>query len=252
MTTSIITNFPTYPNYRTVTQLQHDHPSNYCTVQWRQGILLVKPLGQVKQPYLTCVDQHESLVECLKLSPVSKVRIDPKLGEAKVRLWADACEQAMKPIYLQIPPERSSKLNGSSLVLLRLIEWIVALIFLVTLSPIILGLVLLMRVYSPETIFSREWHVGVRGKLFRVIKFRTTEEITPLERWMRKYGLDNLPQLLNVVRGEMSLTSSRCFPLEDAIRLSPQEQQQLNKLPGMLGSSEVATSNLLHLNSQIL
>lgn len=246
MTTSIITSFPTYPNYHTVTQLQQD-PSTYCTVQWRRGLLLVKPFGKVKQPYLTSLDEHETLVKCLKHSPVSKVRIDPKLGEAKVRLWADACEQAMKPIYLQIP-SRASELNGSPLALLkRLMEWIVALIFLVTLSPVILGLILLMRLNSSEAIFSREWHVGVRGKLFRVVKFRTQVGITPLDRWM-----ENLPQLLNVLRGEMSLIGSHCFSLEDAIKLNLQQQKQLNKLPGMISSSEVVTTDLLHLNSQIL
>jgi lipopolysaccharide/colanic/teichoic acid biosynthesis glycosyltransferase len=70
---------------------------------------------------------------------------------------------------------------------------------------------------------------------------------------MRKYNLDNLPQLFNVVKGEMSLIGPRCWTLEEAVRLSSEKQRKLNKLPGITGSWEVETnSNKLHLDSQTL
>ncbi|ODG96499.1 sugar transferase [Nostoc sp. KVJ20] len=233
MTTSII---PTLQNLYDVTQENQDN-RGYCTLQWRRGKLLVKVPGQVKQPYLPALDSKRSLVECLQHSPVSLVSIDPKLGEASLRFWADACEEAQKPIFLSIPTGKKLPFRQ----LQRLIDWIAALGLLLLLSPVMLGLIVLMQVYSPGSLFCHEWRVGERGKLFQAMSF-CTYNTTSLERWMSKYNLNNLPQLFNVLRGDMSLTGSRCWTLEDAV--------QLNKLPT---SWEVeAQSHLLHLDGQTL
>lgn len=280
MTISII---PPLENYYTVTKQDQDR-SSYCTLHWRRGQLLVKAPGQVLQPYLPSLNKEQSLVKCLEHSPVSLVRIDPKLGEYWLKVWASACEQASKPIFLRIPSaEHLSKQGSPWRSLQRLFDWIVALVFLLAVSPVMLILVLLMRVYSPGTFFEREWRVGKRGKLFRAIKFRTTavnkktledkamsdssplcvyacannfylteeeQNVTRLGHWMRKYNIDNLPQLFNVLQGEMSLVGPRCWTLEEAVRLSSEKQRELNKVPGITGSWEVETSNKLHLDSQ--
>ena len=277
MKSSVIPTFN--KTYYAVTQQHQDHPSPYCTLQWRRGQLLVKSPKNLQQPSLAALNTEQSLVDCLKNSPVNLVRIDPKLGEAKLKLWADACLQAKKPIFLQLPSANKHPKPSSSQLwwLKQLINWIAALVFLPVVSPVILGLVLLIRFYSPGSPFSREWHIGERGKLFQVIKFRTTvaegkqhqlevikyhnrlcdsandKYTTLLGRWMRKSGLDNLPQLLNVIRGEMSLVGPRCYTLAEAVRLTLDEQQQINQLPGMLNLAPVkAESNLLDLDSQVL
>ncbi|MCC5652727.1 sugar transferase [Nostoc sp. XA013] len=239
MTTSII---PTLENLYDVTQSHQDNRGD-CTLQWRRGKLLVKPPGQVKQPYLPALNSKRSLVECLQHSPVSLVSIDPKLGEALLRFWADACEEAQKPIFLSIPASKKLP-NQPFRQLQRLIDWIVAFVLLLLVSPVMLGLIVLMQVYSPGSLFCHEWRVGGRGKLFRVMRFHT-QNTTPLERWMGKYSLDNLPQLFNVLRGDMSLTGFRCWTLEDAV--------QINKLPEITALWEAdAQSHLLHLDSQTL
>ncbi|WGV28235.1 heterocyst development glycosyltransferase HepC [Halotia branconii] len=253
MTVSIIR---TIQNYKAPQQPQ-DHRSPYCILQWRRGQLLVKSTTQANQLYLPSVDNEQLLIECLKHSPITLVSINPKLGETWLRFWAEACEQAHKPIFLRIPsgkklPKQSSK---SLMWLQRLIDGILASVLLLLTSPIILGLMILMRMKSPRSIFSREWHVGERGRLFRAIKFDTTAKHKGaiLGRWMRKYGLDNLPQLFNVLRGEMSLLNSHCWTLEDAIYLGLVGQKQLNKLPVITSSWDVQTdSNLLHLDSPTL
>jgi lipopolysaccharide/colanic/teichoic acid biosynthesis glycosyltransferase len=234
MTISII---PTLQNHYTLSEQHQDHRSPYCTLLWRRGQLLVKSPRQVKQPYLPSVYNEQLLVECLKHSPVKLVSIDPKLGEAWLLFWAEACEQANKPIFLRLPSGNQRLKQGNSFTkqLQRLIDWIVALVLLLFVSPVMLGLVLLMQVYSPGSIFSYEWQVGERGKLFQAMKFRTTEghKITPLGRWMRKYNLHNLPQLLNVVQGERGLVRSHCWTLADAVQLSS------ISVPEMIGSWQV-------------
>lgn len=223
--------------YFPLDQQQRDKHLPQCTLKWRHGQLLAKQSQQFEQPQLPLLNSEQRLEECLKHSPVSLVRIDPDLGETGVRLWADACEQANKPVFLRLPAANPLSRQRSPLMSLkRLLDRSVAALLLLLLSPVILGLVLLMRIYSPGPIFFREWHVGERGKLFQLWKFRTDDPlITRLEPWVRKYSLDKLPQLFNVLRGEMSLVGPRPWTMYDAVRISQEERQQLNVLPGITG-----------------
>lgn len=242
MTTSKV---PTLPTYSRLAQHQHNHLP-HCTLKWRQGQLLVSLEQQVEHPYLPSFENEQWLVKCLSHSPVRLLRIDPALGEANLNCWANASEQANKAVFLRLPTAYNRK-RCSDWWLKRLIEWSAAALLLLVLSPVILALASLLRVQSPEPIFSRQWCVGERGKLFRLVKFRTSimnaysiehqmmgnqkslqkpedeNSITLLGRWMRKYKLDELPQLFNVLRGEMSLRGSRPWTLYDAVRLDTQE-----------------------------
>jgi hypothetical protein len=217
MTISIIPNLQNH--YTPSAEPEQDYPSPYCTLLWRRGQLLVKSPGKIKQPYLPSLYNEELLVECLKHSPVRLVSIDPHLGEAWLKFWAQACEQANKPIFLRLPSGNQRLKQGKPLP--RVIDWILTLVLLLLISPVMLGLVLLMQVYSPGSIFSYEWQVGEQGKLFRAFQFRTTEghNITPLGRWMSKYNLHNLPQLLNVLQGDRSL-GRHCWTLADVVGLT--------------------------------
>ncbi len=218
-------------------QQQDRHLPRYM-LKWRQEQLLVMPSQQAQHIDLRGMENQQWLVACLKHSPVRLIRLDLALGETELRLWADACEQAKKPAFLRLPAgcALARQRSALSLWLKRLIGWSASAILLLTLSPVILGLVLLMLVYSPGPIFFRKWHVGERGKLFRLIEFRKDAlPITPLKNWMHKYSLNKLPQLFNVLRGDMSLVGSRPYALSDAVRLSLEERRRLNALPGLLG-----------------
>ncbi|WP_071189448.1 heterocyst development glycosyltransferase HepC [Trichormus sp. NMC-1] len=226
MTTSII---PNLHNHSTIPQQHQNYHSQYCTLQWRRGQLLVKVPGNLKQPYLPSLDNKQLLVECLKHSPISLVSIDPKLGGTSLRFWADACKQAKKPIFLspvfgkKLPKQDQQTLRTIQ----RLIDWILAFFILLLVSPVMLVLALLMQLYSPGLLFSYEWHIGEKGKLFQVIKFCTTgkDNITFLGFLMRKYRLDNLPKLLNILRGDMSLIGSHCWALADVVQLGLENEK---------------------------
>ncbi|ALF51734.1 sugar transferase [Nostoc piscinale CENA21] len=212
----------------------------YCTLQWRRGQLLVKSPGKFQQPYLPALENQQLLIDCLKHSPVNLVSVDPKIGETWVKFWADACKEAHKPMFLYGYSENLLFKQNSNPWgwFLRLFDLIAALFLLLLLSPAILGLLMLLQITSPDSLFSSEWYVGERGRLFQAIKFSTTSKpkLTPLIRWMRKSGLENLPQLFNVLRGDMGFIGSRYWTLTTAIRLSSEAQISLNQLPVMTKS----------------
>ena len=245
-------------------------------VKWRQGQLFIKLSQQANEYNLSIIEDKQFLVECLKNSSAKLLRVEHNLGETKIKVWADASEQAKKVVFLQLPSNNKlpNKQGRISWVLKRLIDWVGAALLLLALSPFMLGLILLISIYMPGPIFFRQWRVGQRGKLFQIIKFRTMvvdaeklhhqvmgnqtglhkliddPRITGLGRWMRKYSIDELPQLLNVLRGEMSLVGPRPWALYDALRISPEGQKRLNALPGITGPWQVgARSNLLDLEA---
>lgn len=223
--------------------VEQQHSNNYlphCILKWRQGQLFVSLGKQDKQPYLSAFESEQQVVECLKQSPVRLVRLDPNLGEAVLNRWADACEQANKSIFIRgsIAQKLSRMTRRQSQFrqqLKQLIYWIVAFLLLILLSPVILATAILICIYSPGAIFSRQWQIGPQGKLFRLLKFRTTVvnddfRSTGLVRWMCKYNVDKLPQLLNVLRGEISLRDSHPLTLSEAARFNLEGQPELSTL----------------------
>jgi lipopolysaccharide/colanic/teichoic acid biosynthesis glycosyltransferase len=107
----------------------------------------------------------------------------------------------------------------------RTIDLISGLLGIIILSPVLLVIGALIKAYDGGPIFYTPWRVGLRKKLFRMYKFRTMvvnadrlggpttktkdPRITPIGHWLRKFKLDELPQLKNVIAGEMSLVGPR-------------------------------------------
>ncbi|MFB2879946.1 heterocyst development glycosyltransferase HepC [Floridanema aerugineum] len=253
-----------------------DYSAPKYILKWRLGKLLVSSHQGTNQPYLPALENRELLVKCLTYSPVRMVLLDPDLSEAQLRLWADACEQANKPVFLRLPSAQGlpRMRNPIGWAFKRLFDWSVAALLLTVLTPLMVALAILIRSNSPGPIFYTQWRVGERGKLFHILKFRTMIvdaekfhhqvmanqkglhkckddfRVTSLGRWMRKYSLDELPQLFNVLRGEMSLVGPRPWALYDAVRISKAGQKRLNALPGMTGDWQVkARSHLLDLDA---
>lgn len=244
-----------------------------CALMWRQNQLLVRSPGQSDSEMSPSGDR---LTECLERSSVRLISLTPDLGEDQLRLWADASTQAGKNTFLRVPstPELPNKQAALWWTLKRLSDRLLALVMLVPLAPILLAIAVAIAFQSPGPVLFAQWRVGERGRLFRIYKFRTMivgaeklhhqvmghqdglhkqendPRVTPLGAWLRKYSLDELPQIFNVLRGEMSFVGPRPWALYDAVRIRPEFQHRLNALPGITGEWQVtARSHLRDLDA---
>jgi lipopolysaccharide/colanic/teichoic acid biosynthesis glycosyltransferase len=131
----------------------------------------------------------------------------------------------------------------------RLFDFTAATIALVLLSPVFLLIAVFLRATSGGPVFYSGKRVGLRGKVFKMHKFRTMvvdaaqlggsctraddPRITRSGHWLRKFKLDELPQLLNVFLGEMSLVGPRPEVEEYVQLFTPEERAILSVRPGI-------------------
>jgi len=149
-----------------------------------------------------------------------------------------------------------------ALVVKRAVDVVGAALLLVLASPLLVVISLFIRVSSRGPIIFRQERSGFHGRPFRMYKFRTmvadaeqrrsevlhlnemdgpvfkaTDDprCTWLGRLIRRYSLDELPQLVNIVRGEMSLVGPRPLPLYEASRIKGAQRRRLAMRPGLTG-----------------
>lgn len=126
---------------------------------------------------------------------------------------------------------------------------------IVLLAPLFLWLTIRIRRDSAGPALFRQNRAGIEGRPFQVLKFRTMRtdadpygdspqsghdpRITPLGRWLRETSLDELPQLINVARGEMSLVGPRPLYIQQIAEWNPRQRARLLVKPGLTGLSQI-------------
>jgi lipopolysaccharide/colanic/teichoic acid biosynthesis glycosyltransferase len=111
---------------------------------------------------------------------------------------------------------------------------------------------------SPGPIFFRQERAGLHGRLFRVVKFRTMvddpdgnplfpddDRITSAGRWLRRLSLDELPQLVNVAVGEMSIVGPRPTLPYQVERYTAEQRRRLDVRPGLTGLAQIKGRNAI-------
>jgi sugar transferase EpsL len=129
----------------------------------------------------------------------------------------------------------------------------------IVISPLLLVVALLVLTFLGSPVLFRQQRPGYRGKPFFIYKFRTmtnrrrpdgsllpdAERLTPLGRFLRAASLDDLPQLWNILRGEMSLVGPRPLLMQYLELYTPEQMRRHDALPGITGWAQVNGRNAL-------
>jgi exopolysaccharide biosynthesis polyprenyl glycosylphosphotransferase len=167
------------------------------------------------------------------------------------------------PLFKLRPPV----FEGIDYALKRMFDLVISTVLLLVLSPVLLAVAIAVKLTSSGPVIYRSARPGMAGRPFDCFKFRTMREhsdqvqldlealneqtgalfkirhdprLTSVGRFLRRFSMDELPQLVNVVRGEMSLVGPRPLPMRDFHRLEEWHKKRYLVLPGITGLWQVS------------
>jgi sugar transferase (PEP-CTERM system associated) len=226
-------------------------------------------LGQITDLKKICDEYNPTrivvgMAERRNRLPVQEL-LEIRFGGVMIEDAADTYEVALRRVCSRkIQPSQlifSSELGPRphAIAIQSFYSFIIGVLGLVLLSPLMLLTMLLVRLTSKGPVLYRQRRVGVNGKIFTVFKFRSMyvdaeartgavwakkddPRITPVGKWLRKLRLDELPQMWNVVRGDMAIVGPRPERPEFVDVLAhqiPYYRQRLAVKPGITGWAQI-------------
>lgn len=150
----------------------------------------------------------------------------------------------------------------------RSLDVLIAIAMLVSLSPVLVLVALLIKATSKGPVFYRQLRAGEYGETFRMIKFRSMivdaehkglkfevakydDRITKIGRLLRNWGIDELPQLFNVLKGDVSLVGPRAARADQIEHFTKDELRRMTMKPGITGWAVVNGRNQIDWKKRI-
>lgn len=183
----------------------------------------------------------------------------------------------MNTLYSQPSINTVTEVSNHYPVLKRGMDVLLSMIAVLVIGPLLPLLVVAIKMDSPGPVIFRQWRYGYQGTQFRIWKFRTLyrdqshttggcqvspqdQRVTRLGAFLRAYSIDELPQLVNVLRGQMSLVGPRPHAVDHHDHytgLIPHYETRLDVIPGMTGLAQIkgcrgATPELQHMQERFL
>ena len=139
----------------------------------------------------------------------------------------------------------------------RIFDFVFSLIALICLSPIFLIIAVIIKVTSEGPVIFKQKRPGLNREIFEVYKFRTMkpgsetmiagkevlsddDRVTSIGKHLRRFKIDELPQILNVIKGEMSLVGPRPQRIDYLDQYTSEELKRFKMLPGLTGLAQVS------------
>lgn len=143
------------------------------------------------------------------------------------------------------------------LLIKRIIDFIASLLILIGLSPFFIIIAIIIKTTSKGPVIFKQQRPGLNQQIFEVYKFRTMkpgsetmiagkevlsddDRVTGIGKYLRRFKVDELPQIMNVLRGEMSLVGPRPQRVDYLDQYSKEELKRFNMLPGLTGLAQVS------------
>jgi len=146
------------------------------------------------------------------------------------------------------------------------IDYVGAIFLLILISPLFIIISIILFFQNKGSVFYLQDRNGKHGRVFKVIKFKTmndavgvdgkllpnSERLTPIGRLIRSTSLDEIPQLINILKGEMSFIGPRPLPVRYYPYFNEFERKRFYVLPGISGLAQVKGRNTLDWNQRLL
>lgn len=222
-----------------------------------QEVIVTRPLSsaQMREISEICFEMGAALYVMPSVSGETELRAEPmRFGECTL---------------LQLHPAR---LELPALLVKRCFDLIGSAVLIILLAPLMLMVAVAVKLESDGPVFYRSKRVGLRGRHFQMWKFRSMKDgapdlalelahlniyqsgafkipndprVTRLGRFLRRYSLDELPQLFNVLCGDMSLVGPRPPLPSEVAGYKPHHFERLSVIPGITGPWQVSGRNLI-------
>jgi len=220
-------------------------------------------------------------MQLLEHEPVELSNEFPR-QKADLAVWGDSGYFEAPTFAITLPATRTYRLSAAQALIKRMMDVIGALIGLVVLFPAGSILALIVRATSKGPVFFRQNRLAYRCGVFQMLKFRSMQvdadallkdildadpmlraeydkyhklrhdpRITGIGRFLRKFSLDEFPQLMNVLRGDMSIVGPRPYLPDEAKKMGGHDQTILSVRPGLTGLWQTGGRNALTFHERL-